>query len=83
MNKIEKLISDYNAAKAEIDNKLLQIWPVGSEVEFKINCKQVVFSTGTVYCAVSNAGYLRIKHHQAKPNSRFLYRDVHCSQIRP
>jgi hypothetical protein len=83
MNNIEKLISDYKLVKVAIDNELLRIWPIGSEVEFKICSKQVAFSTGTVYGADLNAGYLRIKHHQAKQGSRFSYRDVHYLNIKP
>jgi hypothetical protein len=82
MNNINRLISEYKQAKKAVEDEILRQWPKGSEIEFKIARNQKNFSTGTVYDADLHAGYLRVKHHQAKPNSRFLYRDVHYLQIK-
>jgi hypothetical protein len=83
MKSIEKLVSDHKATRLALDNELLRNWPKGSEVRFKIRDGQKTFSTGTIYGLTRNSGYMQIKHHQAKPNSRFSYRDVHYTQILP
>jgi hypothetical protein len=82
MNNIDHLISEYKQAKKAVEDELLRQWPKGSEIEFKFARNQTKFSTGTVYDVDSQTGYLRVKHHQAKPNSRFSYRDVHYLQVK-
>jgi hypothetical protein len=81
-NKLEELTFNHKQAKIALDNELLRIWPKDSEVEFKIYRKQVNFSTGTVCGSSWDAGCLQVKHHQAKPNSRHSYRDVHYTKIK-
>lgn len=72
-------------AKSAAEAELLRMYPVGSEIEFTIMPGQVRASSGTVvglgYSSCYSTGYLRVKHHEAKPRSRYACRDVHHTKI--
>lgn len=55
-------------------------FPIGCNVNFHIMHGQKKPSTGIV-SAHGGEGYLRIKHDQAKPNSRYSYRTVRFDKV--
>ena len=58
-------------------------YPKGVRVEFFIMSGQKTASTGTVvgHAASRYGGSVRVMHDQAKPHSRYLYRDVSPDSI--
>jgi hypothetical protein len=83
MSRIEALLNEFKLAKSALAGELLRLWPAGTEVRFTIMHGQRNASTGTVCSAGWHEGYLRVKHHEAKPNSRYAYREVHYSDMLP
>jgi hypothetical protein len=83
MSRLEALLNEAALAKSAAEAELLRMHPPGSEVRFTIMHGQRNASTGTVWSAGWRVGYLRVKHHEAKENSRYAYRDVHHSQVLP
>lgn len=81
MNRLEELLAAAEAAKKAAASELLRLYPTGSEVRFFIMHGQRNASTGTVYGVGHDAGYLRVKHHEAKPRSRYAVREVHHTQV--
>ena len=82
-NKIAKIVKDINFQMREAEGEMSKLYPEGSHVCFKISSKQVTPSTGTVLGQTwqNRSLYLRVKHHQAKPGSRYSVRYVHYSDI--
>lgn len=78
---LHQLINEHMDARAALDAKLLQMFPAGSTVGFTISCMQVNPSTGVVLGVDCNAGFMRVRHNEAKPRSRYGVRPVHHSRI--
>lgn len=81
MSRIEALLNEFKLAKSAVDGEMLRLWPVGTEIQFTIMHGQRNPSSGTVLSAGWREGYLRVEHHEAKPNSRYAYREVHYSDV--
>jgi len=81
MKTLSTLIAKANQARKDVDTKLLAEWPPGTEVQFKIMSGQKNLSSGTVVGAGYDMGYLRVRHNQAKPYSRYWHRNIHYSSI--
>jgi hypothetical protein len=74
---IGTLMRDLEAAKSAVAKELMRLYPPGSEVQFHIMSGQKNASTGKVMSLGYRSGYVRVKHNEAKPGSRYAYRDVH------
>lgn len=81
MKKLERLLTKAKQAQEAAKAELMRMHPPGSEVRFMIMHGQRNASTGTVWSAGWRDGYVRVKHHEAKPNSRYAFRDVHYSDV--
>lgn len=81
MSRLEALLNEFKLAKGAVDGEILRLWPVGTEIHFVLMHGQRNPSTGTVHGPGWREGYVRVQHHQAKPNSRYAYRDVHYSDV--
>lgn len=81
MSKLDSLLFALEQAKKAAEVELLRMYPIGQEVRFTIQPGQKNASTGTVLRACWRDGYLRVRHHEAKPFSRYSARSVHHSQI--
>lgn len=82
MSKLQLLLAKAQLANEQAGAELLRMYPKGSEISFTITSGQRNASTGTVIgLGWGQPGYVRVEHHQAKPNSRYAYRDVHYSMI--
>lgn len=78
---IGQLIADHAGTRAALDAKLLQMFPPGSTVGFTITSTQANPSTGVVLSVALDAGYMRVRHNEAKPRGRYEVRTVHHSRI--
>lgn len=79
--KITVLLAKVEQARKAAQSELLRLYPAGSHIKFKIMHGQKNASTGTVEGISWRDGYLRVKHHEAKEQSRYTYRQVHYSEI--
>lgn len=74
-----------SAKLEEAENKMLaalrHAYPEGSDIEFFIMHGQVNPSTGTVIAHDPRRRTIRVRHHQAKPRSRYGVRDVHYKDV--
>lgn len=78
---LERLLATVQTATEAVKNELLRLHPIGSEVRFTITHGQRNASTGTVIGIGWRPDYLRVRHHEAKPRSRYAYREVHWQQV--
>jgi hypothetical protein len=79
--KIQRLMDKVAEAHCAVNAELLRLYPKDSCVRFLCKHGQRIASTGRVHSIGCRPGYLRVEHHQAKPYSRYAYRDVHYTQI--
>jgi hypothetical protein len=81
MKKLETLLTKAKEADASVNTELMRLFPVGSQLCFTIKHGQRTPSTGRVHGLGGMRGYLRVQHYEAKPNSRYAYRNVHYSDV--
>lgn len=78
---MQALLDDLGAIKRAVEEELLRLYPVGTEIRFTISHGQRNASTGTVVGVGWAPGALRVQHHEAKPHGRYRYRDVHYTHV--
>jgi hypothetical protein len=81
MKQLEYEIHLAKEACRSASEALLERFPVGSHVRFKISSTQKNWSTGIVEGAACGLGSLQVRHLIAKAGSRFSYRTVYFKNI--
>lgn len=60
--------------------EMAQMWPLGSRVEFKLNCRQKSWSTGVVV-AHDDSGHVAVRLDAAKEWSRKAVRRIYFTEM--
>jgi hypothetical protein len=80
MTEIHMVHLELKKAQDKMVNILRKYYPTGSSVEFHIMDNQINPSTGQVI-GHDPDGHIRVRHDQAKKNSRYSIRHVHYENI--